>query len=323
MAYMTLINRRRRHRPLVSTSLVSLELSWFSPGARRHMSSEAATVGVPDEIEGEAAGGMSMFLLGLTGRTGLPFARRALERGHRVTAVVRNKGRVPSELSSNPLLTCVEASIDDPDMSQPAINAAFARAQPDVIVTMLASDPKPHTGLSNGARAVVEALRANRTARPAEGNAEEEDSGADGHRDGDGEAPTDTSNPKPTRLIWIGGWGLGGPAEEYLARSWRNRLYIGAASMLFANQLKDARRAMAIMEDAQREGLLSVTQIQPPLLTNGPLTSTYESGDAVRFAHMNSWNTISRNDIADLALKLAEQAAQEEELPAYVAIRNA
>ncbi|KAL6041852.1 hypothetical protein QOT17_024743 [Balamuthia mandrillaris] len=290
------------------------------------MSSEAETAGVPDQIDGEAGGGMSLFLLGLTGRTGLPFARRALERGHRLTAVVRSKGRVPSELSSNPLLTCVEASIDDPDMSQPTINAAFARARPDVIVTMLASDPKPHTGLSNGARAVVEALRANqtanRTARPAEGQAEEEedDSGADGHSDGGGGL---SAGMKPTRLIWIGGWGLGGPAEEYLARSWRNRLYIGAASMLFANQLKDARRAMAIMEDAQREGLLSVTQIQPPLLTNGPLTSTYESGDAVRFAHMNSWNTISRNDIADLALKLAEQAAQEEELPAYVAIRNA
>jgi hypothetical protein len=42
------------------------------------------------------------FLLGATGRTGLPFLAQALARGHFVTIFVRNVSKLPVALASHP-----------------------------------------------------------------------------------------------------------------------------------------------------------------------------------------------------------------------------
>ena len=244
--------------------------------------------------DGPAPRSLSVLLLGATGRTGLPFLSRALARGHRVTAVVRNASKLDASLTSNPLLTCIEASLDEgAPNAQDRIDAAVGSAKPQVVVSMLASDPKPHNGVSNGARVVISALRAHPPAAP-------------------------------VPLIVIGGWGMAGPSEQWVKQgSFANRMVGHLGSWFFGNIIQDFRKSYEMMAKAEGEGLIRSTKLQPPFLTNGPRTSTYQFGDAHLFKTMNAYATVSRNDLADAALRLTEQAAEGEKLPEFVAVKNA
>lgn len=255
----------------------------------------AAAARLPND--GPAPRSLSLLLLGATGRTGLPFLTRALDRGHRVTAVVRNASKLDASLTSNPLLTCVEASLDEgAPGAQDRINAAVASAKPEVILTMLASDPKPHNGVSNGARVIVSALRAN---------------------------PPPAGSP-PIPLLTIGGWGMAGPSEQWVKQgSFANRMVGCVGGWFFSNIIADFKLSYEMMSKAEAEGLIRTTKLQPPFLTNGARTKTYQFGDAHLFKSMNAYSTVSRNDLADAALRLAEQAAEGEKLPEFVAVKSA
>jgi hypothetical protein len=62
----------------------------------------SATAAEP--LTGVASMPLSFFLLGATGRTGLPFLSQALGRGHFVTMYVRNVSKLPTVVVSHPHL---------------------------------------------------------------------------------------------------------------------------------------------------------------------------------------------------------------------------
>src|SRR6202050_2941291 len=73
------------------------------------------------------------FLLGATGRTGLPFLAQALARGHFVTIFVRNVSKLPVALASHPRLRTFTGELHEADkMAQ-----AMGEANPHVVFAML------------------------------------------------------------------------------------------------------------------------------------------------------------------------------------------
>jgi hypothetical protein len=295
---------------LVAVSLLAIGSAVVYPTVKPLFS--APTQMAAPAAAAPAARSLSLFLLGASGRTGIPFLHRALERGHKVTAYVRDAKKLPKDLTANPLLTCVEAQLDD----QAALNAAIARARPAVLLSMLASDQKPHTGMSNGAKGIIAGVKANRAAPAA---------AAAGEAKGDGAAaPAAPVFSSPPPLILIGGWGAGGPSEAMVAQSnIFNRAIIGTFKLFMKQVVADFQLGVSTVEQAKQEGVLRAMWIQPPLLTNGPFTGKYDAGTPAELQkRMSTWDTISRADIADLALKLAERAGEGEELPEFIGIRN-
>ena len=279
----------RMQRRVLLTAAVLLPVALvISYSYSVRMSTLAATL-VP------ASSSLSFVLFGATGRTGLPFMHQALARGHRVTAFTRSAKKVPAELAMSPNLTTVEVELEQSD----TIAAAVAKAKPDVVYVTLASDPSPHTALSTGSRAAHNALRLMR------------------------DTATLTAAPlKPTPFIIITGWGLE-PTRPLLR--WYERAFVSfAASTFYAPVLRDAVLTAAELEAPTAAGVILPTQLMPPLLTNGALTTTYQYGDALTVMKdkMHSFDTVSRASLANIALLLGEQAVAGAELPKYVAVRQ-
>ncbi|HEX4340867.1 MAG TPA: SDR family oxidoreductase [Polyangiaceae bacterium] len=96
------------------------------------------------------ASAQRIFLLGATGRTGLPFLEMAEQRGHRVTAFVRS----PAKLPSLPNLT---VRVGDP-LRVEELRAAIGGH--DVVVTTLGHpDLRPSTLLGDAAKSTVAAMQ--------------------------------------------------------------------------------------------------------------------------------------------------------------------
>ena len=93
---------------------------------------------------------MQLTILAASGATGRELTRQALERGHTVTAIARNPGRIVVPDSAR--LTRIAADVHDPD----AIKAALAGSQ--VVLSGLGvAEGDPPGALTAGARAVTEA----------------------------------------------------------------------------------------------------------------------------------------------------------------------
>src|ERR1700675_5023267 len=84
------------------------------------------------------------FLLGATGRTGLPFLSQALARGHFVTIYVRNVSKLPTVVVSHPHLRAFTGELHEADKVALAIRAA----KPDDGNGMRTSETAPHTAVS-------------------------------------------------------------------------------------------------------------------------------------------------------------------------------
>ena len=242
---------------------------------------------------------LSFVLLGATGRTGLPFMRQALARGHRVTGFTRSMSKIPAELISHPNLTAVEVELDQADK----IAAAIANAKPDVVYTMLASDPAPHTALSMGNRAAHSALRSMRETATRLGDA--------------------TTAAKPTPFIAIGAWGLG-PTGPLIKRWYERAVILTAVKTFYAPMARDAALMLSELDAAAADGLIQPILLMPPLLTRGKRTSTYEFGDALTemSGKMHVFDSVSRDSMADLALSLGEKAVTGQPIPKFVALRQ-
>jgi dTDP-4-dehydrorhamnose reductase len=104
----------------------------------------SATAAEP--LTGVASAPLSFFLLGATGRTGLPFLSQALARGHFVTIYVRNVSKLPAVVVSHPHLRAFTGDLHEADKVALAIRAA----KPDVVYVMLASETAPYTAVSTG-----------------------------------------------------------------------------------------------------------------------------------------------------------------------------
>mmetsp|Transcript_20283 Transcript_20283/g.24232 ORF Transcript_20283/g.24232 Transcript_20283/m.24232 type:complete len:238 (+) Transcript_20283:196-909(+) len=63
-------------------------------------------------------------LFGGTGGTGLSFLSQAVEKGHKVTALVRQVDKVPEELRNNPAVTLVEGNSLDPEKVTQVVKGA-------------------------------------------------------------------------------------------------------------------------------------------------------------------------------------------------------
>jgi hypothetical protein len=241
---------------------------------------------------------LSFVLLGATGRTGLPFLAQSLARGHRVTALMRTVGKLPPSLADHPNLTAVQAELADSDEIERAIFAA----KPDVVYSMLASDPPPHTAVSTGAHSVFRALRTL--------HAKQVQAAGD-------------ALVKPTPFVTIAGWGLEGTPTENLPRRWYERGVMAIGRMLYKAPIADFKLMFQRCEAAKADGIVRPIVLMPPLLTNGPRTTTFQYGDWSKFTGvMRALDQISREDLAHAALELGEQAAAGEEVPEWVAIRQ-
>ena len=87
-----------------------------------------------EAMDGVAPKPLSFFLLGATGRTGLPFLSQSLARGHFVTIYVRSVSKLPAAVASHPHLRTFTGALHDADK----IALALRASAPDVVYIMLA-----------------------------------------------------------------------------------------------------------------------------------------------------------------------------------------
>jgi nucleoside-diphosphate-sugar epimerase len=108
-----------------------------------------------EPMTGLAATRFSFFLLGATGRTGLPFLSQTLARAHSVTIYVRSTSKLPADVASHPQLHAFTGELHEADK----VAQAMREAKPDVVFVMLASEPAPHTAVSAGTYSALLALQ--------------------------------------------------------------------------------------------------------------------------------------------------------------------
>ena len=226
------------------------------------------------------------FLLGATGRTGLPFLAQALARGHVVTIFVRDVSKLPVALASHPRLRTFTGELHEADK----MARAMGEANPDVVFVMLASETAPYTAVSTGTHSALQAIAA--------------------------------VKPNPMPFISIAAWGLG-PTGDYIT-GFFTRTLVGIAKTLFwSKPHADFEKQLAEIEEARNEGLIRPILILPPLLNNREKTDTYLSGEASTIKDaMSVTSFVSRASMADLCLRLGEKAASGEEVPQWVGITN-
>jgi len=226
------------------------------------------------------------FLLGATGRTGLPFLAQALARGHFVTIFVRNVSKLPFALASHPRLRTFTGELHEADR----MARAMGEANPDVVFAMLASETAPYTAVSTATHSALQAIAAIK------------------------------SNPMP--FLSIASWGLG-PTGIYITGFFA-RTFVGIAKTLFwSKPFADFEKQLAEINKARNEGLIRPILILPPLLNNHEKTDTYLWGEASTIKDaMGVTNFVSRASMADLCLRLGEKAASGEEVPQWVGITN-
>ena len=109
-----------------------------------------------EALDGVAPKPLSFFLLGATGRTGLPFLSLSLARGHSVTIYVRSVSKLPEAVASHPHLHTFTGALHEAEK----ITLAVQEAAPDVVYIMLASEKAPYTAVSMGTLHTLRALEA-------------------------------------------------------------------------------------------------------------------------------------------------------------------
>jgi len=95
---------------------------------------------------------MRLLVLGATGKTGARIVEQALDRGHAVTAFVRDPNKM---IISHSDLQIVAGNILDPK----SMEAAFAEPVDAVISALGIFHREPRTDLSDGTRNVLEAMK--------------------------------------------------------------------------------------------------------------------------------------------------------------------
>ncbi len=235
---------------------------------------------------------LRLFILGATGRSGSRLVASAIQQGHSVTAVVRNRARMAPELLAHDALDLVEGDIADAQ----TIRRSWKGQTPDALFCMLSSEQTPHDTVSTGTHALITALAAQKSGFP------------------------DDWVPRP--FISIASWGLG-PTEPFIT-SWGARAVVGFAKRTFwAGPHQDFRKQFEMVALGKVESLLRPIFIAPSILTDAPCKTAYLSGDVQAMRRvMRITGTIARWSIADLSIKLAARALSGETVPEWVAIRD-
>ena len=243
-------------------------------------------------LDGVAPKPLSFFLLGATGRTGLPFLSLSLARGHSVTIYVRSVSKLPEAVASHPHLRTFTGALHEVEK----ITLAVREATPDVVYVMLASEKAPHTAVSMGTHHVLRALETLRDLSALRSGA--------------------------VPLISIAAWGLG-PTAAYVT-SFSARVFVRVLTTLFWSKARaDFDKQLTDVKTAKDAGLVQPTHILPAILTNGRKRKDYQSAEASLIKNtMGVTRFVSRASLADLCLKLGEKTATGEQVPEWVGITN-
>jgi putative NADH-flavin reductase len=209
---------------------------------------------------------VKLAVLGATGGVGREILSQALAAGHLVTAVVRNPSKLPADVD------VVRQDLATPDVEV----LAAALRDVDAVISAVGPHRAAQAGIVTRATAAV--MRAM--------------DGSDGQRlvvisaSPVGVVPS-AHRPHPPRHD---------PGDDLLMRYLLSPLVRRIFSRVYID--------LAAMEDMLRNGNLDWTSIRPPLLTNGPLTSTYRTAIDRNVTH---GLIISRADVAHLMLTVLQQ----------------
>ncbi|WP_224028337.1 NAD(P)-dependent oxidoreductase [Paraburkholderia caribensis] len=230
---------------------------------------------------------LRFFVLGATGRTGSLFVSQCLARGHSVTAFVRDATRLPASVLSHSALQIVTGELSDVD----TIARSLSSAGHDVLVCMLASESPPYTAVSTGTHSLLRALEI-------------------------------VAEPRRIPFFSIASWGMG-PSRAYIKGLLMRTVVSTARSTFWARPYADFELQFASVDLAERKGLIRPTILLPPILTQGPKSDDYVSGEPHTVnQRMRMTSSISRASLADLCVRLAERAARET-VPRWIAVVNA
>lgn len=220
--------------------------------------------------------GLHFFVLGATGRTGSLFVSRCLERGHSVTAFVRNPTGFPAAIRTHQALTIHCGELSDVG----AISTSLLSARHDILVSMLASEKPPFTAVSTGTRSLLRAVES-------------------------------IGEVRTVPFFSIASWGMG-PSQAHVSGFLMRTLVSIARSTFWSRPYADFERQFIDLEIAEGKGLVRPTILLPAMLTQGQKSDTYAWGapDAIKH-RMRVTSYISRASLADLCLRLAERAADE------------
>jgi hypothetical protein len=239
---------------------------------------------------------LNVFVFGATGRTGVHYVPLALARGHNLTLYLRDASKLPATTRSHERCKVVTGALDDTKK----VAEAIASCKPHVTVSMLASDPKPHTAISDATRSFLQALSTinNQNDKPQSAAADKQPEAA---------KPQSSAATLGPHFIAIAGWGLP-PSQQYMA--WADKAMISVATWFYSKPAADMMRQLKMLDDASAVlPLHKQTIVLPPLLTDGKPTGRFVAGDMTTHHALRSWSTVARADMAAYILALTEQAA--------------
>jgi putative NADH-flavin reductase len=190
---------------------------------------------------------MKLTILAATGGIGRHLLEQAIAAGHDVTAVVRD----PGKLSSDVRAVTADLAVPDPAALESAVQGA------DAVLSALGPRSKAEVGIaSRGTRAIVHAMQARGVRRIVVVSA----------------APVGTvpspDRPKPPKHD---------PGDGFFMRNLLSPLLKAALRTRYAD--------LAEMEDVLRDSGLDWTIIRPPQLTDKPLTGTYRTARGQNLRH--------------------------------------
>jgi putative NADH-flavin reductase len=182
---------------------------------------------------------MKLAIFAATGGIGRQLIEQAITAGHDVTAVVRNPGKLSSEVR----FVTADLAAADPAVLESAVAGA------DAVLSGLGPRSASEAGVaSRGTRAIVRAMQATGVRRIVVVSA----------------APISTvpspGRPKPPRHD---------PGDGFLMRNLLGPLTKAALRRPYAD--------LALMEDILRDSGLDWTVLRPPRLTDKPLTRNYRT----------------------------------------------
>lgn len=207
---------------------------------------------------------MKLTIVAATGGIGRQLLAQSRAAGHKVTAVVRDPGRLDTEVDA------VAVDLAEPSAHAGALHAAVSGA--DAVLSGLGARTKADHGVAaRGTRALIEAMEAAGTRRLVVVSA----------------APIGTvpspARPHPPRYDEGDGFAMRHVLNPLVKRA-----------------LRDHYADLAVMEDELRASGLAWTAVRPPRLTDKPRTGTYRTALG---RNLRGGLTISRADVADLMLR--------------------
>jgi putative NADH-flavin reductase len=213
---------------------------------------------------------MKLTIFAATGGIGLQILEQAVDAGHDVTAVARDPGKLPAELSRRVRVVSADLAAEDPATLTSAVQGA------DGVLSGLGPRSNAEAGIATqGTQAIVAAMKAAGPRRIVVVSA----------------APIGTvpspGRPNPPKHD---------PGDGFIMQHLLNPVVKAALRKHYAD--------LAQMEDILRGSGLDWTAVRPPRLTDKPLTGTYRTALG---QNLRRGLFVSRADVAHCMLRALQQ----------------